>query len=129
MDQLIISNSRHIRLANHHGLSKMSRNILALQQNLKNVGDDPLEVNFDRSRKFWEVFGTGPKVMMDLIRAGKIQYDFEDYKSLLNLQCGVDQSSKDETNGPVSANGDKSRRVFNEYCIELLQLEMEAGGE
>lgn len=62
MDQLLISNSRHIRLANRFGLSKMMRNILALQQNLKNIGDSPLEVDFDRSRKFWEVFARGPKV-------------------------------------------------------------------
>lgn len=40
----------------------MMRNILALQQNLKNIGDSPLEVNFVRSRKFWEVFGRGPSV-------------------------------------------------------------------
>lgn len=62
MDHLLISNSRHIRLANQNGLRKMRRNILALQQNLKNIGDSPLEVDFDRSRKFWEVFGEGPAV-------------------------------------------------------------------
>lgn len=62
MDHLLISNSRYIRLANEHGLAKMNRNILALQQNLKNIGDEPLEVNFDRSRTFWEVFGRGPSV-------------------------------------------------------------------
>lgn len=64
MDHLLISNSRHIRLANKNGLVKMNRNILALQQNLKNIGDAPLEVNFDRSRKFWEVFGRGPSVSL-----------------------------------------------------------------
>lgn len=62
MDQLLISNSRHIRLANRFGLSKMLRNILALQQNLKNIGDTPLEVDFERSRRFWDVFAAGPKV-------------------------------------------------------------------
>lgn len=66
MDQLLIHNARHIRLANKHGMSKMMRNILALQQNLKNIGDGetPLEVevNFDRSRTYWETFGKGPKV-------------------------------------------------------------------
>lgn len=62
MDQLLITNARQIRLANSFGLSKMNRNILALQQNLKNIGDEPLEVDFDRSRKFWELFGKGPRV-------------------------------------------------------------------
>jgi exocyst complex component 4 len=62
MDQLLITNARQIRLANSFGLSKMNRNILALQQNLKNIGDEPLQVDFDRSRKFWELFGKGPRV-------------------------------------------------------------------
>lgn len=125
MDQLLISNSRHIRLANKHGLSKMMRNILALQQNLKNIGDSPLEVDFDRSRKFWAVFGAGPKEMLDSIRNGSISYEFEDYKSLLNLMCGIDQSSKDaatnSANGdrqssavPLSGGTDRSRRMYNE---------------
>ncbi|KAK4705054.1 exocyst complex component 4, partial [Phenoliferia sp. Uapishka_3] len=132
MDQLLISNSRYIRLANKFGLSKMQRNILALQQNLKNIGDTPLEVDFERSRKFWDVFGAGPKEMMNLIRTGAIKYDFEDYKALLNLMCGVDQSSKDDpstavqNDAPLSATGgDRSRRAYNEYLIDLFALDVE----
>ena len=63
MDKLLVANARFIRLANRQGLSKMQRNILALGQNLKNLGgDQPLEVNFDRSRLYWETFGRGPNV-------------------------------------------------------------------
>ncbi|SCV70809.1 BQ2448_3571 [Microbotryum intermedium] len=142
MDQLLISNARHIRLANQFGLSKMLRNILALQQNLKNLGDAPLQVNFDRSRKFWDVFGRGPKEMLDAIRERTIRYEFEDYKALLNLMCGVDQSSKDGTTtglmggaaagvgaagdgAPLSASGgDRSRRMYNEYLIDLFALDV-----
>mgnify|MGYP006919982458 FL=1 len=62
MDDLLIRNARHIRLANGFGQHKMLRNILALQQNLKTLGDEPLQVNFDRSRRFWELFEQGPKV-------------------------------------------------------------------
>jgi exocyst complex component 4 len=65
--------------------------------------------------------------MIESIRAGKISYDFEDYKSLLNLMCGIDQSSKDDptsAEGPLStAMGDKSRRMYNEYLIELFALD------
>lgn len=159
MDQLLITNSRHIRLANSHGLSKMMRNLLALQQNLKNIGDSPLEVDFERSRKFWEVFGKGPKVrsplgsvvdllvccdtdpasphlqeMLELIRTGQIHYEFEDYKALLNLMCGIDQSSKDAASAgaggpdsavPLSGGGERSRRMYNEYLIDLFALDVE----
>lgn len=62
MDQLLVHNARFIRLANHFGQAKMLRNILALQQNLKNLGDSPLDVDFDRSRRFWDLFTLGPKV-------------------------------------------------------------------
>lgn len=154
MDGLLIRNSRHIRLANEHGQRKMLRNILALQQNLKTLGDEPLEVNFDRSRRFWDLFVQGPKVrsgrdltcperqttdadhvgtqsMLDQARAGTIDYEFEDLKALLNLQCGVDQSGKDgrgaqpgatpllgsDSTGPQNSAGDKARRQYNEYLI------------
>lgn len=68
------------------------------------------------------------QAMIESIRAGRIKYDFEDYKSLLNLMCGIDQSSKDDptsAEGPVSATGDKSRRLYNEYLIELFALDDE----
>lgn len=69
--------------------------------------------------------------MIDSIRNGTISYDFEDYKSLLNLMCGIDQSSKDDPTSaegggvPMSATGgDKSRRMYNEYLIELFSLDV-----
>ncbi|GAA5870920.1 hypothetical protein JCM3774_003481 [Rhodotorula dairenensis] len=143
MDDLLIRNARHIRLANHFGQHKMLRNILALQQNLKTLGDEPLQVNFDRSRRFWELFESGPKTMLDLARSNKIQYDFDDLKALLNLQCGIDQSGKD---GAAAQNGgtpllgsdatlsssqtnagDKARRQYNEYLIELFSLDPTGG--
>ncbi|GAA5875446.1 hypothetical protein JCM8547_004407 [Rhodosporidiobolus lusitaniae] len=135
MDELLIHNARHIRLANKFGQAKMLRNILALQQNLKNLGDSPLDVDFDRSRRFWDLFAAGPKDMLDLVRKGEVQYDFDDLKALLNLQCGVDQSGKDGSapNGadgavPLSAGGmDRNRRQYNEYLIELFSLDPTGG--
>lgn len=82
MDQLLISNSRYIRLANAFGLSKMLRNILALQQNLKNIGDAPLEVDFERSRKFWEVFGRGPQVRLYFFSFSLFPPSFSPFSSL-----------------------------------------------
>ncbi|GAA5911557.1 hypothetical protein JCM5296_007207 [Sporobolomyces johnsonii] len=137
MDQLLISNARHIRLANEFGLSKMMRNILALQQNLKNIGDSPLDVDFDRSRKFWELFGKGPRAMLDAIQAGAVHYQFDDYKALLQLQLQIDQSGKDSASAVTSNGGgtdsmvvslssatsDKNRRLYGEYMIELFSLD------
>lgn len=64
--------------------------------------------------------------MLDLVRKGQAPYDFDDLKALLNLQCGIDQSSKDggatagpngADGGPLSASGDRNRRQYNEYLI------------
>lgn len=64
--------------------------------------------------------------MIESIRKKQISFDFEDYKSLLNLQCGIDQSSKDDpSDGPASATGDKSRLLYNNYLIELFTLDVE----
>lgn len=72
--------------------------------------------------------------MLELARANKIHYDFDDLKALLNLQCGIDQSGKDDAaaqNGgtplmasdatlPQTNAGDKARRQYNEYLIASL---------
>lgn len=92
--------------------------------------------------------------MLEAIRSKQISYDFEDYKSLLNLMCGIDQSPKDSSSltepghyhsssthtrmssnnpsGVVGTNGaggaaagDKSKRLYNEYLIELFALDGE----
>ncbi|GAA5941737.1 exocyst subunit SEC8 [Sporobolomyces koalae] len=136
MDHLLITNARQIRLANSYGLSKMNRNILALQQNLKNIGNEPLEVEFDRSRKFWDLFGKGPRAMLDEIQDGNLTYSFDDYKTLLQLQLQIDQSGKDtavpSTSGgitdsmigaPANISNDKNRRAYGEYMIELFSLD------
>ncbi|GAA6035827.1 hypothetical protein JCM8097_005726 [Rhodosporidiobolus ruineniae] len=145
MDSLLIHNARYIRLLNRFGQAKMLRNLLALQQNLKNLGDAPLDVDFDRSRRFWDLFAVGPKDMLELVRKGEVSYDFDDLKALLNLQCGVDQSGKDgaiaataaNPNGaPAAADGaaapaaggmDRNRRQYNEYLIELFSLDPTGG--
>ncbi|GAA6019965.1 hypothetical protein JCM11491_006723 [Sporobolomyces phaffii] len=138
MDQLLISNARQIRLANAFGLSKMNRNVLALQQNLKNIGDEPLGVDFDRSRKFWELFGKGPRAMLDEIQSGTCApygFTFDDYKTLLQLQLEIDPSGKDAggattttesmLGAPMSSSSDKNRRAYGEAMIASLSLSFE----
>jgi exocyst complex component 4 len=66
MDETLIIGSRWVQSTNEHGVSKMHRNILALQQNLRNLGGTGsvllFDVNFDRSRKFWEMLRSDPQV-------------------------------------------------------------------
>lgn len=67
--------------------------------------------------------------MLNQIRAHSISYEWDDYKTLLNLQCGVDQSNKDEIRSgegqPVGApaGDDRSRKLYNMHLIELFALD------
>lgn len=63
IDQLLISNARQIKCTNENGGEKLYRNVLALQQNLKNLGDIPLHVNLDRSKQYFGLLRlASPKV-------------------------------------------------------------------
>lgn len=80
--------------------------------------------------------------MLEAIRTGALNYEFEDYKSLLNLMCGIDQSAKDDpaalsestgARNPLGASGngnsgvgaDRGRRMYNEFLIELFALDVD----
>ena len=93
MDTLLVRSARSMRALNTHGLSKMIRNILALQQNLKNILTHPLAVHFDKSRKFWELLSARtPQAFLKAIEATprhlKLQY--EDYRAALHLALGIE---------------------------------------
>lgn len=65
IDQLLISNARKLQTVNEHGGEKLYRDVLALQQNLKNLGDIPLHANLDRSKLYFGLLkGTSPEVSL-----------------------------------------------------------------
>lgn len=129
MEHLLISNARHVRFANDLGIKKIFRNILALQQNLKLLSDLPEDAEFGRARRYWELFLLTPQVRERALSAEiagilsicfaqqllegvkkKPQFSFDDYKSMLYLRCGVDQTLGDRG---VTDN------AVNMYLIEL----------
>jgi hypothetical protein len=66
-DDLIVSSARYIRFCNAEGVRKIERNLLALQQSLKTLVDDPLGVDFERARSYWSLFFVGPNVRAFLL--------------------------------------------------------------
>ncbi|KAG9049709.1 hypothetical protein FS837_009354 [Tulasnella sp. UAMH 9824] len=109
MEHLLISNARHVRFANDLGIKKIFRNILALQQNLKLLSDLPEDAEFGRARRYWELFLLTPQQLLEGVKK-KPQFSFDDYKSMLYLRCGVDQTLGDRG---VTDN------AVNMYLIEL----------
>jgi len=121
MDHLLIHNSRRIRRVNKFGVHKIMRNVLALQQNIKaiSISDSPEDTEFERARRFWDLFKLTPAQMLDAIRR-QPEFSFEEYKSMLNFQCGVDQTMSD----PGLGSSD-----FNLYLIDLHALAMDDWGD
>ncbi|KDQ19891.1 hypothetical protein BOTBODRAFT_142567 [Botryobasidium botryosum FD-172 SS1] len=122
MDHLLIHTSRRIRRVNKFGVNKIMRNVLALQQNIKaiSISDSPEDTEFERARRFWDLFNLTPTQMLDSIRQ-QSEFSFEEYKSMLNFQCGVDQTTNDS--GPSSSSD------FSLFLIELHALAMDDWGD
>ncbi|KAI0830535.1 Sec8 exocyst complex component-specific domain-containing protein [Trametes gibbosa] len=117
MQHLLISNARFIPSANALGIKKMMRNMLALQQNIKTITDDSHSTDFERAKRYYSLFMLSPADMLDTVRQ-KQEFTFDEYKAILDLQCGVQPS---HTNGAAQA----ADRNYNMYLIELHGLELE----
>jgi exocyst complex component 4 len=62
MENLLISNSRYIRLANSYGIKKIFRNIMALRQSLKTMSSYPVDAEFEKARRYYDLYAIGPEV-------------------------------------------------------------------
>ena len=62
MDAVMSRAVTRVSAVNRAGVTKMLRNILSLQQNLKNILDAPLRVDLDRSKRLWEMVSREPEV-------------------------------------------------------------------
>lgn len=61
-DQVMVSSARFVRFATQFGVHKIERNILAIQQTLRNITDGAEDTNMDRAKRYWALYGIGPKV-------------------------------------------------------------------
>ncbi|QRV97223.1 exocyst complex component Sec8 [Ceratobasidium sp. AG-Ba] len=120
VEHLLVSNSRLIRFANELGIRKMLRNLSALRQNLKTITGLPDDAELQRAQEYYKLFSLGPAAMLEHIK-DKQSFGFEEYKSMLNLQCGVDQALA-ESNQLSAAASQASVREYNDYLIELHAL-------
>lgn len=62
MEQVLISGSRHLRFVNEHGIQKILRNVIALQQNLKTLNDGPRDTGLERAKQYYGLFSLTPSV-------------------------------------------------------------------
>ncbi|THH28293.1 hypothetical protein EUX98_g5894 [Antrodiella citrinella] len=122
MESLLIANARYIRNVNAMGVQKMTRNILALQQNVKTIAIESKVTPFDRAKRFYSLFSMSTADLLDTIRQ-KQEFSFEEYKTIIDLQCGIDPALGE------SGGAQATDRNYNMYIIELHGLELENSAE
>ena len=86
MDELLVHAVTVVRAVNRHGVTKMIRNILSLQQNLKNIVAAPLTVDLERAKRMWELVGREPATW---VTAPDSRIAPEHYLAALRLAHGV----------------------------------------
>ncbi|KZT30767.1 hypothetical protein NEOLEDRAFT_1159877 [Neolentinus lepideus HHB14362 ss-1] len=122
MEHLLISNARHIHRANPYGVRKIMRNMVALQQNLRTITGSLPDLEFTRAKRYYSLFFMSPTDMLNSVRQ-KQSYSFDEYKTMLGLQCGVDPSMGEA--GVAKA----TDRNYSMYVIDLHGLELENSSE
>jgi len=118
MENMLISNARHLRLVNNFGIKKITRNMLALQQSIKSITNEPRKTEFERAKRYYSLFFMSPSDMLSSIREKRV-FSFDEYQTMLNIQCGVNRAEGDA--GVAKA----TDRNYNMYVIDLHGLELE----
>jgi len=125
VDHTFIQGSRFINVVNTTGVHKIKRNILALQQNLRAIRGVDEGVLY-RSTQFWNLYERGPRVsravqyrlpesMLETLHSSKPLFTFDDYNTMLNLQCKANQAEAHSSE-------------LNTYLIDLHALSMSIEG-
>ncbi|RHZ59662.1 hypothetical protein Glove_362g4 [Diversispora epigaea] len=122
MEHILIHNAMYIRNLNSNGVMKMTRNILALQQNLKNIVDTPEEISLDKSRQYYELFNLGPTDMIAQIKEHGSQFSFDDYKTMLEIMYKIDPNEVQQQGTTKRENPSNNRKLYLEHILELEML-------
>ncbi|KAJ9123257.1 hypothetical protein QFC22_001453 [Naganishia vaughanmartiniae] len=131
-DQVMVSSARFVRFATQFGVYKIERNILAIQQTLRNITDGAEDSNMDRAKRYWALYGIGPKAMLEELQSRKPEFSFDEYNHMLNLQCKVDPKASNRFSGSFQMDSsghsssrsavDADRTLYNDFLIDLHSL-------
>ncbi|KAK0506252.1 exocyst complex component sec8 [Armillaria luteobubalina] len=117
MEHILIANARYLGVPTSFGIKKIIRNMLALQQSVKAITNDQ-NSEFEKAKRYYTLFFISPQAMLDGIRQKQL-FTFDEYLTMLRLQCGVDQTEGDPRASKAI------NRNYSMYVIDLHGLEME----
>ncbi|CAG8559752.1 1079_t:CDS:10 [Racocetra persica] len=122
MEHVLVSNATYLRNLNNNGIMKMSRNVLALQQNLKNIVDMPVEISLNKARLYYELYNSGPASMLAQIREQGAVFTFDEYKTMLEIMHKIDPSEVQQLTLNRRDSPSANRKLYNEHVLELNEL-------
>ncbi|KAF4623818.1 hypothetical protein D9613_002144 [Agrocybe pediades] len=96
MEYVLITEARSLIRPNAFGIRKIMRNVSALQQSIKTLSEDRQDAEFERVKRYYNLFFLTPQEMLDGIRKRQ-SFTFDEYQTMLNLQCGVDPNRSNES--------------------------------
>ncbi|KAL1918993.1 uncharacterized protein VTP21DRAFT_2374 [Calcarisporiella thermophila] len=123
-NRLLILGAESIPYLNKHGVQKMTRNIMALQQNLTNIIQPTREITLSHSKTYYEMFNLGPQGMLSLIRESKA-YSREEYTTMLRLMYDMNADTGADGFSPIRSSGgstSSSKHMYRDQLMELNQL-------
>ncbi|KAF9015552.1 exocyst complex component sec8 [Cyathus striatus] len=117
IEHTIISSARFLLHPNQFGIRLILKDIQALQQSIKILVEDDT-VDFERSKAYYSLFFISPQEMIDGIRQKQL-FTFDEYQTMLNLQCGVKPLEGEMASTQVTD------RNYSMYVIDLHGLEID----
>ena len=115
MDTIMTEAVLHVTAINRYGVTKMLRNLLSLQQNLKNIVDEPRRIDLDRSKRLWEMLAREPEHWLS---TAQDTYSAAEYLAMVRLSFGWGLD-----NAPIPHAGTSQQPVSDERfraCVDML---------
>jgi len=122
IEHLLIADASKIKVLNRAGVAKMHRNIVALQQNLKNFAESPAEASLGRAPRYYDLFKLGSKGLLAKIKekdASTLGFSYDELKALMSLSYSESIESATQLGRRDSAL--QARRLLHSELTELEQ--------
>lgn len=93
MDALLTQAVTRLPAINRYGVTKMLRNILSVQQNLKNIVDEPRRIDLERSKRLWELLAKEPEEWLAALPTPP-PHTAAEYLAVVRLSLGLDDAKQ-----------------------------------
>ncbi|CAO3612442.1 unnamed protein product [Cunninghamella echinulata] len=113
---ILVSEAGYIKRMNQHGVQKMIRNILALQQNLTNFVPPSQSAIMERARGYYQLYNYGNENLIRSIHDNGPSFTFDEYRVILALINDANNDTQNEDTA-LSPKGDGIN--YTEWLMKL----------